>query len=76
MKLHKITWWLLIIGGLNWGLEALGTGIGHWVGDTLARIIYALVGLSALAQLFWKKGMMMKMKSSQPMQGQQMGQHM
>jgi uncharacterized membrane protein YuzA (DUF378 family) len=53
--LHKVTFILLVIGGLNWGLEAFGTGIGHWVGESLAMVIYVLVGLSALFELFTHK---------------------
>ncbi len=44
---------LLIIGGLNWGLIALGIdllGMG-----TVAKVIYGLVGLSALYAIFMKK---------------------
>ena len=53
-----IAWLLVIIGGLNWGL------IGFFQFDlvaeifgamsTVARIVYALVGLSALLLLFKK----------------------
>ncbi len=59
MKTAKfIAWLLVIIGGLNWGL------IGFFQFDlvaeifgamsTVARIVYALVGLSALLLLFKK----------------------
>jgi uncharacterized protein len=50
---------LLVVGGLNWGLVGLANfdlvtsvfGSGAW----LSRIIYALVGLSALYQAIqWK----------------------
>ncbi len=57
MNLHKISWYLLILGGLNWGLVFFGTGIAVWFGAGLARVVYALVGLSALYQLFGKKMM-------------------
>lgn len=50
--LHTVTWILLIIGGLNWGLEAFGWGIGNYLGDTIPKIIYILVGLSALFEIF------------------------
>lgn len=50
-----VTWILLIIGGLNWGLEALGYGIGNYVPAGLATLIYALVGVSALVELFSHK---------------------
>jgi uncharacterized membrane protein YuzA (DUF378 family) len=51
---------LLLIGGLNWGL----IGFFEWnfvdaifgMGSTLCRIIYSLVGLSALYQIVvWTK---------------------
>ena len=53
--LHLITLILLIVGGLNWGLVGLfnfdlvATLFG--AGSILARIVYLLVGLSALWQL-------------------------
>lgn len=50
--LHMVTWILLVVGGLNWGLEALGWGIGNFVPAGLATTIYALVGISALVELF------------------------
>ena len=52
-SLHKIAWVLIIIGAINWGLmgifnfnlvEAI---FGQW--DIVVRIIYTLVGISALA---------------------------
>lgn len=54
--MHKLAFVLLIIGGLNWGLEALGTGLGHWIHGTILTIIYALVGLAALYELFTHNG--------------------
>lgn len=56
--LHMIAFILVIIGGLNWLLVGLGNwnlvsmifGIG-----TLARVIYVLVGLSAVVLLFTHK---------------------
>ena len=48
MKIHTITFILLIIGGLNWGLEVLGYGIGNYLPSGLTTVIYILVGLSAL----------------------------
>jgi uncharacterized membrane protein YuzA (DUF378 family) len=55
MKIHKIAWVLLIIGGINWLLEAFGYGIGNYVSDSVAMIVYILVGLSALYELFTHK---------------------
>ena len=58
--MHMLTWILLVIGGLNWLLigilqwdigEPFG-GMDSWV----SRIIYILVGLSALWELFGHKG--------------------
>lgn len=56
VKLHKIAFVLLIIGGLNWGLELFDLGIGQWLGVTGSNIVYALVALSALYELFGHKG--------------------
>lgn len=53
--IHMIAWVLLIIGGLNWGLDALGFNVVEKIfGEyaTITRIIYILVGLSALWELF------------------------
>ncbi len=54
--MNKLTWWLLIIGGLNWLLIGVFKwDIGQLFGGTeavVSRIIYILVGLSALYQLF------------------------
>ncbi|MBP6857590.1 MAG: DUF378 domain-containing protein [Candidatus Pacebacteria bacterium] len=53
MKLHKITFILLIIGGLNWLLIGVfNWGVGDVLGTGLSRIVYILVGLSALVELF------------------------
>lgn len=50
--LHMVAFILLVIGGLNWGLYAIaGFDISAWLGGMngiVARIIYILVGLSAL----------------------------
>jgi uncharacterized membrane protein YuzA (DUF378 family) len=65
--LNLITLALVIVGGVNWGLVALG---GHEMdlvanmfgGDDagLARIVYGLVGLSALWQILpWSKALRM-----------------
>lgn len=46
---------LLVVGGLNWGLVALfnfdGVAALFGAGSILARIVYGLVGLSALYQI-------------------------
>ncbi|MBI4120394.1 MAG: DUF378 domain-containing protein [Parcubacteria group bacterium] len=50
--LHKVTFLLLVIGGLNWGALALfGWDIGSLFGGQMAltsKAIYILVGLSAI----------------------------
>lgn len=46
-----VTFILLVVGGLNWGLTAFGYNVVDMVlgaGSTLAMIVYVLVGLSAL----------------------------
>lgn len=57
--MHVLTFTLLLIGGLNWLLVGLFQwDIGQWLGgqDAVAsRIIYTLVGLSALYEIFTHK---------------------
>ena len=64
MKMCPVTWIaqiLLIIGGINWGLEGIGFFannnlnvvnllLGAW--PTVEAIVYILVGLSALWMLY------------------------
>jgi uncharacterized membrane protein YuzA (DUF378 family) len=55
--LGVIAWWLIIIGGINWGLIGLvnlnlvGAILG---GSFLARLVYILVGAGA-AYLIYEK---------------------
>ncbi len=60
--LSKLACLLLIIGGLNWGIEGLGMWAGHMMDwnvvhmilgqwGWLEALIYVLVGLSALMKL-------------------------
>lgn len=57
--LHMIAWILVIVGALNWGL----VGVADFnlvdkifgMGSTLAKIIYILVGLSAVYELVTHK---------------------
>lgn len=59
--MHKVTFILLVIGGLNWllvGIIPSGWEVGHLFGGMdaiVSRIIYILVGLSALYELFTHK---------------------
>ncbi len=56
MNLKNITFVLLVIGGLNWLLVgAIGWDIGTLFGGqaaAISRVVYVLVGLSALYQIF------------------------
>ncbi|MFA6407857.1 MAG: DUF378 domain-containing protein [Candidatus Paceibacterota bacterium] len=65
MKMHCIMFLLVIIGGLNWGLVALGSYMGgNWnvvnllLGSwpSVETFVYLLVGLSALMLVFTSKG--------------------
>lgn len=52
--LHIIAFILLVIGGLNWGLTALGYNVvsailGSW--PTVEKVVYVLVGLSAIYEI-------------------------
>lgn len=57
--LHVVSWILLVIGGLNWLL----VGLGGWnlvdkllgTDTILTKIVYILVGLAALVELFTHK---------------------
>jgi uncharacterized membrane protein YuzA (DUF378 family) len=57
--LHMVTFILLVVGGLNWLLVgAFGWDVGNLFGGQAAivsRIIYILVGVSALVELFTHK---------------------
>lgn len=59
-KLHMLTFALLVIGGLNWLLQGLfGWEIGQIFGGqeaALSRLIYILVGLSAIYEVAMHKG--------------------
>ncbi len=59
--LDKITYTLLVIGGLNWALVGFFNYnlIGKIFSTGLARIIYSAIGIAAFYGLF----MIMKMKS-------------
>lgn len=54
-NLHMLAWWLVFIGALNWGLVGLlGLNLvemllGAW--PMVVRLVYVLVGVSAVVQL-------------------------
>ena len=49
---HKIAFVLLIIGGLNWLIVGVYSSwdLANYIGMMGARIVYILVGLSAIAE--------------------------
>lgn len=62
-NLNQVSWWLVILGGLNWGLTAFGWNVvnmlvGTW--PTVEMLVYVLVGLSALYQAAMALGLMKK----------------
>jgi uncharacterized protein len=55
MSAHAIARVLLIVGGLNWGLHAFDKNLVDMIfstGSTLAMVVYVLVGLAALYEIF------------------------
>lgn len=57
-SLHMVTWVLLVVGGLNWGLEALGYNLVYMLlggMPMLEKLVYLLVGLSAVYELVTHK---------------------
>jgi uncharacterized membrane protein YuzA (DUF378 family) len=60
MNMHKLAFILLVVGGLNWLLVGvLGWDISRWLGgmdSMVARVIYVLVGLSAIYEVATHKG--------------------
>ena len=60
--LHSIAFILLIIGGLNWLLTCLFEtwNLGTYLGDSIAMIVYILVGLSAIVEILNHKSLCKK----------------
>lgn len=63
--LNQVSWWLLVIGGINWGLVGLNASwnvvsmlLGTW--PTVEMLVYVLIGLSALYQAAMQLGLMKK----------------
>lgn len=56
---HKVAWVLVFVGALNWGLvggfgfNLVTTLLGNW--PMVEKVVYIVVGLSALAMLFTGK---------------------
>jgi len=71
-SLHTVTFILLVVGGLNWGLVALGYNlvnmlVGSW--PMLERLVYLLVGLSAVYKLVTYKKNCKQCSTQGDMQG-------
>jgi uncharacterized membrane protein YuzA (DUF378 family) len=55
-SVHKVAWALVIVGALNWGLVGIlnfnlvSTIFGSW--PMVVRVVYVLVGLSAVSMFF------------------------
>jgi len=57
-SLHMVTWILLVVGGLNWGLVAFDFNLvekllGSW--PTVVMLVYLLVGISAVYEIVTHK---------------------
>ncbi len=53
-SLHKVTYILLVVGGVNWGLYALDFNLVYMLlgsMPTLEKAVYLLVGLSAIYEV-------------------------
>jgi uncharacterized protein len=53
--LHMVACILLVVGGLNWLLVAFGYNVVDMLGASIAKIVYILVGLSAVYLIFTHK---------------------
>lgn len=54
--LHMVSFILLIAGGLNWLLVAFNFNAVALLGETVAQIVYILVGLAAVYEVVTHKG--------------------
>jgi uncharacterized membrane protein YuzA (DUF378 family) len=57
--LHMVAFILLVVGGLNWLLVAFNYNLVDMLlgaGSTLAKVVYILVGLSAVFEVVTHKG--------------------
>ena len=58
-SLHIVTFTLLAVGGINWILYSFGWNLVSVIfgaGSTLERIIYIVIGLSAIYEIVTHKG--------------------
>ncbi len=57
-SLHMVSFVLLVVGGLNWGLDAFGYNVVDkllGVGSTLSMLVYVLVALAAVYEVVTHK---------------------
>lgn len=51
---HTVTFILLVVGGLNWGLAAFGYNVVDMIlgaGSIASKVVYVLVALSAVYEI-------------------------
>jgi len=56
--LHMVTFILLVVGGLNWGLVSIGYNVVDSLlgaGSTGANVVYGLVGIAAIVEILTHK---------------------
>lgn len=53
--IHVISFILLVVGGLNWLLTAFNYNVVALLGTSVANVIYVLVGLAAIVEIFTHK---------------------
>ena len=66
-SLHTVSFILLVIGGLAWGLHALGYDVVDALGAGVAKIVYILVGLSAIYEAATHKSNCKHCEAPKPM---------
>lgn len=56
--LHMVTFILLVIGGLNWGLYIFGWDVASLLSlpSSIANVVYGLVAVSAIVEAVSHKG--------------------
>lgn len=67
--LHMVTFVLLVIGGLNWGLVLIGWDVARFLPEMITKAIYVLVAVSALVEAFTHKSSCKNCEAPRPMNG-------
>ena len=55
--MHSVTFILLVVGGLAWGLHAFGYDVVDMLGSGVAMVVYVLVGLAAIYEIVMHKSL-------------------